>query len=58
MHPLPIVLLIIGLFLASALALAGLILADRVAERRRRAPRQDELGLSLESLIQELTATA
>lgn len=58
MHPLPIVLLIIGLFLASALALLGLIVADQIAERRRRSPQQDELGLSFESLIQELTATA
>jgi hypothetical protein len=58
MHPLPLVLLIIALFLASALTLLGLIVADVVAEHRRYSPRRDELGLSLESLIQELTATA
>ena len=41
MHPLPLVLLIIGLFLASALALTGLIVADRLAERRLNPPKRD-----------------
>ena len=59
MHPLPLVSLILGLFVLSALALTGLIVADKVAEYRRH-PQQprDHLQLSLESLIQELTATA
>jgi hypothetical protein len=56
MHPLPLVLLIIGLFLASALALTGLIVADRLAERRLNPPKRDQLQISMESLIQELTA--
>jgi hypothetical protein len=58
MHPLPLVLLIIGLFLVSALALLGLIIADQVVEYRRRSLQRDPLDLSLESLIQELTASA
>jgi hypothetical protein len=56
MHPLPLVLLILGLFLASALALLGLIVSDSLAERRRTPPQRDHLHLTLESLIQELTA--
>jgi len=56
MHPLPLVTLIIGLFLVSALTLTGLIVADRLAERRLSPPKRDTLQLSLESLIQELTA--
>ena len=58
MHPLALVSLIIGLFVLSALALAGLIVADRLAEYRRRPQQRDQLQLSLESLIEELNATA
>jgi hypothetical protein len=58
MHPLPLVSLIIGLFVLSALALAGLIASDRLAERRRNPPQRDQLQLSFESLIEELTSTA
>lgn len=57
MSALPLVVLILGLFAASAASagtLAGLIVADRLAERRRRP--QDPLQLSLESLMRELTA--
>jgi len=57
MHPLPLVTLILGLFLVSALVLTGLIVADRLAERRLNPPKQrDQLQLSLDLLIQELTA--
>jgi hypothetical protein len=56
MHPLPLVVLIIGLFVACAVVLAGLIVADHLAERRLNPPQRDPLQLSLESLIQELTA--
>jgi hypothetical protein len=56
MHPLPLVTLIIGLFVVCALALTGLIWADWRAERRLNPPQRDHLQLSLESLIQELTA--
>lgn len=55
MHPLPIVILIIGLFLVSAFSLAGLIAADWLAERRLARPKQDGLNLSFESLMQELS---
>lgn len=58
MHPLPLVVLIIGLFSFSALTLAGLIWSDWRAERRLNRAQRDHLKLSLDSLIQELTAGA
>lgn len=58
MHPLPLVGLIIGLFLVCTLGLTALIVADWLAERRLNPPRREPLQLSLESLIQELTAYA
>ena len=59
MLPLPLVSLILGLFLLSALVLAGLIVLDNLAERRG-APKLHEHSrqLNLDSLIQELTAYA
>ena len=56
MHPLPLVVLILGLFSFSALTLAALIWSDWRAERRLNPPQREELNLSLDSLIQELTA--
>jgi hypothetical protein len=58
MHPLPLVGLIIGLFLACAGGLTALIVADWLAERRLNPPAREPLQLNLESLIQELTAYA
>ena len=58
MHPLPLVTLIIGLFLLCAFALLGFIVADRLAERRLKSPKQDTLQLNLDSLIRELTIYA
>jgi hypothetical protein len=55
MHPLPLVTLIIGLFLACVLSLAGLIIADWLVEHRLN-PKPDALQLNFESLIGELTA--
>jgi hypothetical protein len=55
MQPLPLVTLIIGLFLACVLSLAGLVIADWLVERRLN-PKPDALQLNFESLIRELTA--
>jgi hypothetical protein len=56
MHPLPLVTLILGLFLACVLSLAGLIVADWLVEHRLDLPKRDSLQLNVESLIRELTA--
>lgn len=56
MHPLPLVSLIIGLFTVTSLALTGLIWSDWLAERRLNPPKQDQLQLDMDLLIQELTA--
>lgn len=58
MHPLALVILVIAVSALSSLSLAGLILSDWLAERRRRPQPQDALQLELQSLIDELTAYA
>jgi hypothetical protein len=58
MHPLPIVSFILGSFLFCACALVGLIVVDRLVERRLNQPLSEPLQLSLESLIGELTVYA
>ncbi|MDB5988510.1 MAG: hypothetical protein JWR16_3563 [Nevskia sp.] len=58
-QPLAFVVLILGLFTVCFIALAGLIIADRLVERRAaRLTRGHSLQLSFESLIDELTAYA
>jgi len=58
-QPLPIVVLILGLFALCALALVGLLIADRIVEgRSARLVQGESLQLSFDSLIGELTSYA
>ena len=58
-QPLPIVVLILGLFAICFFALVGLTIADQIIERRTaKLTQSHSFQLSFESLINELTAYA